>query len=323
MGAGFSTSGINNPKELRGVVLRNEDYFQTLKREIDETLDRLTRFPETVPSRLREAVRYSLLAPGKRLRPILCLLATELAGGDRNEALIPACAIEMIHSYSLIHDDLPAMDNDDLRRGRPTSHKAFDEATAILAGDALLTLAFETVASIPEKRLAGSLTSALATAAGVGGMVGGQADDIFYEKKIPGGIVTDSPIDLLRAIHRRKTGAMIQVPLRMGGLIAGLVEESGEISALLAYGESLGLAFQITDDLLDFTGDESLMGKRLQKDADKGKLTFPVLLGMEESREVAKREIVKAKKALDLFPNGPVAKDVLIELADFLLVRQN
>lgn len=301
--------------------MNQADYLLTLKGEIDEALDRFTLFSDAVPPRLREAIRYSLLLPGKRLRPTLVLLAAEAAGGSRSRAIPAACAVEMVHDYSLIHDDLPAMDNDDLRRGKPTSHKQFDEATAILAGDALLTFAFETILKTPDPILRGDLAAALAEAAGPAGMVGGQTDDVLYEKRLPGGTVTADSLLLLNAIHRRKAGAMIGVSLRLGAMVAGADPEKR--NALETYGCSLGMAFQITDDLLDVTGDEKSMGKRLQKDADKGKLTFPSVLGLEESQKAAEREIQTAKEALKVFPDGTLAKEALLGQADHLLTRRS
>ncbi|MDR3232957.1 MAG: polyprenyl synthetase family protein, partial [Planctomycetaceae bacterium] len=257
-------------------------YFHTLRCEIETALDAASQFGTGCPERLREAVRYSLLAPGKRLRPVLTLAACGLFDADRSNAMPAACAVEMIHCYSLIHDDLPAMDNDDLRRGIPTCHKKFDEATAILAGDALLTGAFE--------MLDGRFCKELAAAAGACNLIGGQMDDIYSHKQKTG-------IGFLEHIHQRKTGALIRLALKLGGHIAGASDIHLDI--LDRYGQYFGLAFQITDDLLDVLGDESAAGKRLRKDAAAGKLTYPRLLGIDGAKKAAAQTIADAEKTLD------------------------
>jgi geranylgeranyl diphosphate synthase type II len=267
--------------------------LQPWRERIDAALAAYTELPGDCPAELREAMRYSLLAPGKRLRPLLTLMAAEACGGEIEAALPAACAVEMIHSYSLIHDDLPAMDDDDLRRGRPTCHKAHGEARAILAGDALLTLAFQVLAQdVRPAEVAARCCGALAVAAGAVGMVGGQADDLQAES-LP------ATLETLEAIHRRKTGAMILAALRLGAFIAGASES--RLTALDIYGKNLGMAFQITDDLLDAAGDEQVVGKRVGKDLDRGKLTFPGLLGVEESRRRAEQLIDGACDALTGF----------------------
>jgi geranylgeranyl diphosphate synthase, type II len=288
---------------------------------VDAALDAYTRLGEDCPAKLREAMRYSLLAPGKRLRPMLALLAAETCGGQIEAAMPAACAVEMVHAYSLIHDDLPAMDDDDLRRGRPTCHKAFDEATAILAGDALLTLAFETLAAgIQPPAVAAACCAALAQAAGPCGMVGGQTDDVAEERGegkeqavSPSG---GSLVPQLLSIHRRKTGALICASLRMGALVAGASAE--QLAALAAYGQRLGLAFQITDDLLDVQSSETATGKRVGKDAQQGKLTFPGLLGLDQSTQHARQLISEASEALKSF--GAEAAG-LQAVAQFVLER--
>jgi geranylgeranyl diphosphate synthase type II len=278
-------------------------------------------------------MRYSLLAPGKRLRPILVLLATEACGGTIDAALPAACAVEMVHAYSLIHDDLPAMDDDDLRRGRPSCHKAFDEALAILAGDALLTLAFEVLAKeVQPPAVAAACCAALAEAAGACKMVGGQADDMDAERgwrKAEDGESGQHPaaddsspfpvassLKTIESIHRRKTGAMIQVSLRLGALIAGATAE--QRAALDAYGCRLGLAFQITDDLLDVRSSQAVTGKRVGKDAQRGKLTFPGALGLDQSAQRAEQSISEACHVLA--PFGSQA-DGLQTLARYILDR--
>lgn len=298
--------------------METADYIQNLRALVEEELGRLTDYPETVPPRLKEAVRYSLLSGGKRLRPLLTLAAAEAAGGERNMALPAACALEMIHTYSLIHDDLPAMDNDDLRRGKPASHVKFGEATAILAGDTLLTEAFAAVGRTPESDLRAPLTAVLAEAAGAFGMIGGQTDDVIGEKHLSGGSTFADTKSLLSAIHRRKTGALLTAAFRLGGIAARATAAQAE--KLAACGEAFGLAFQITDDLLDVTGDEKLLGKRVGKDARLGKLTFPAVWGIEESRAEAARQAETARAALEVFPETD-AKRAILELCRRLLTR--
>ena len=259
---------------------------------------------------LREAMRYSLLAPGKRLRPILVLMASEACGGTVEAALPAACAVEMVHAYSLVHDDLPAMDDDDLRRGRPTCHKKFGEAMAILAGDALLTLAFDVVAKhVRPPEAAAACCAALAEAAGACHLVGGQVDDTS-------GRLAQGGIEALESIHRRKTGSMILVSLHLGALVAGA--DQGQIAALERYGRALGLAFQITDDLLDVRGEESTVGKRVGKDFQKGKLTFPGLLGVDRSARRAEELVEQACEALRAFEERA---DRLEAVAQYVLER--
>jgi geranylgeranyl diphosphate synthase type II len=241
---------------------------------------------------------------------VLVLLAAEACGGSIEAALPAACAVEMIHAYSLVHDDLPAMDDDDLRRGQPTCHKKFGEALAILAGDALLTMAFEILAGrIEPPGVAAACCAALARAAGPCGMVGGQADDMD-------GLGAAGGLDELVSIHSRKTGTLIQVSLRLGALVAGA--DAAQLTALEEYGRRLGLAFQITDDLLDVRSHETATGKRVGKDADRGKLTFPGLLGVEQSSAYAEQLVTEACQAL--VPLGAGA-DGLEALARYVLER--
>ncbi|MBI2827090.1 MAG: polyprenyl synthetase family protein [Planctomycetia bacterium] len=279
---------------------------------VRQALDRYTQFSEDCPPRLCEAIRYSLLAPGKRLRPLLVLMSAEACGGDMEAALPAACAVEMIHTYSLVHDDLPCMDDDDLRRGRPTCHKQFGEALAVLAGDALLTMAFETLAGhLRPARVAADCCLELARAAGPMALVAGQADDLDGETAAP-------DLARLESIHRRKTGALILASVRLGGIIARASRR--QRSALEEYGKRLGLAFQITDDLLDVAGDENTLGKRAGKDADRGKLTFPGLLGVDESRRRAEQLVTEAVAALRRI--GPQAEG-LEALARAVLERNH
>ena len=297
---------------LKGPVVSLSSYAAEARQQIDERLGVYTEFDSGCPEALREAIRYSLLAPGKRLRPILTLMAAEACGSTVEAAMPAACAVEMIHAYSLIHDDLPAMDDDDLRRGRPTCHKVFGEATAILAGDALQALAFEIVArDIQPPRVAAACCAALAQAAGASELVGGQAADLAGEFSSGG-------IDTLESIHRRKTGAMINVSLQLGAMVAGATQE--QRLALDTYGRKLGLAFQIADDLLDVQGDEAATGKRVHKDSEHGKLTFPGLLGIEESSARAENLVSEACAAL--LPLGQPAAP-LEALARYVLDRNH
>jgi geranylgeranyl diphosphate synthase type II len=249
--------------------------------QIDEALAVYCELGDGCPPGLREAIEYSLLAPGKRIRPILALAAADACGGDPRAALPVACAVEMIHCYSLVHDDLPAMDDDDLRRGRPTCHVVFGEANAILTGDALLAYAFEVVArdTQPSTVVAPCITT-LAKAAGPTALVGGQYDDLAAGAQ-------PRNLEALQAIHRRKTGAMLTVSLELGGIVVG--GDAAQLKALAQYGRALGMAFQITDDLLDTTGSAEQVGKRTGKDAGRDKLTYPGLMGLEASRAEAQR----------------------------------
>jgi geranylgeranyl diphosphate synthase, type II len=282
-----------------------------LRQRIEERLAGYVGPMTDCPDRLREAMAYSLLAGGKRLRPLLLLLSCEACGGDVEAALPAACALEMVHTYSLIHDDLPAMDDDELRRGRPTNHVVYGEGLAILAGDGLLTRAFEIIAQdIMPKDVAAECCADLASAAGWCGMVAGQVADIEAEHQ---GIAN---LDQLEAVHRRKTGRLLCCGLTMGSRIAGASEDWR--NRLQSYGFAVGLAFQITDDLLDVIGDPRTLGKGTQKDAQHGKLTYPALLGVDESRRRAARLIDEACRVLE--PFGDSARH-LIALADYVRER--
>ncbi len=287
--------------------------WKSLTIEVDAKLEScLEKLSNRCPDILQEAIRYSLLSPGKRLRPILCLLGAEALGGSMSIAMANAAAVEMIHCYSLIHDDLPAMDDDDLRRGRPTCHVQFDEATAILAGDALQALAFETILMDTQApSISARSCLVLAKAAGPEGMVGGQCDDLRAEK-LGGGV------EMLHAIHARKTGAMIQASVVLGGLAANAT--SGELENLAKYGDCIGIAFQIVDDLLDVESTSENTGKRTGKDRQQGKLTFPSLYGVRESRERAKELVEQAISIVDAF--GP-ASNPLKQLARYITDRSN
>ncbi|HEX8435735.1 farnesyl diphosphate synthase [Archangium sp.] len=279
-----------------------ESYLRTQVERVESLLRSRSEEQGThVPARLLESMRYSLLAGGKRLRPVLCLAFGEAVLRQSQVSRVVedcACALEYIHTYSLIHDDLPAMDDDDMRRGRPTNHKVYGEAMAILAGDALLTDAFALVAGGAEP-VRGMLCRELAVGSGSVGMVGGQVLDIAEDRP--------ARIDYLTRMHRLKTGALIRAACRMGVIAAG-----GDADALAradTYGEAVGLAFQIADDVLDVTGDAASMGKAVGADAAAGRFTFPAVLGLEESKQLAARKVAEAIAAVQpLEPrDGPLA----------------
>jgi geranylgeranyl diphosphate synthase type II len=266
-----------------------------------------------VPGRLDEAIRYSLFAGGKRLRPTLVLRTFEACGGTdarRPTALASAAAMELIHTFSLVHDDLPAMDDDDLRRGKPTNHKVFGEAMAILAGDAMVTLAFGLLAEDADPAAAPRLALELARAAGPEGMIGGQVLDIDSEGRT-------LQLSQLQQVHRMKTGALLAASCRMGAVAAG-ADEAG-VATMDAFGRHLGLAFQIIDDVLDETSTPQQLGKATNKDAARGKNTYPALLGLERSRREAERQLASAIETLA--PLGPAARP-LAALARFVVERQ-
>ncbi len=291
----------------------HQNSLESLRQRINTELEVAIRSEPDCPQRLSDAMAYSLLAGGKRLRPLLVLLGCEACDGDAEAALPAACAIEMVHTYSLIHDDLPAMDDDLLRRGRPTCHIEFDEATAILAGDGLLTLAFELLADgIHPAKSAVECCKVLASAAGYCGMVGGQMADLNAENA---GLQT---LEQLEAIHHRKTGRLLTAALTMGGIVAQASEE--QLKALRKYGECFGLAFQITDDLLDVVGDRVKMGKAVGKDSEHGKLTYPSLIGEVESRTKARELIEDACGSLEPFGENGRRLD---SLARFILERDH
>lgn len=270
-----------------------------------------------VPESLAKSMKYSLMAGGKRLRPLLVIAAAESLGASREAALPVACAVEMVHTYSLIHDDLPAMDDDDFRRGKPTNHKVFGEATAILAGDGLLTHAF--YSAVQAARQPGvkveevlAIVEELAVYAGPSGMVGGQVADMEGEQGL-----TD--LQRLRYIHEHKTADLIVFSLKAGGRIAAAT--SAQLKALETYGRALGLAFQIQDDILDLVGDEAKLGKKTQSDVKQGKVTYPYFLGMEASRAEVDRLTRSAKEVVTggSIPNP----ERLLDIADYLLSRDH
>jgi len=276
---------------------------------VERAIDRLLPAADASPARLHQAMRYSTQAGGKRLRPVLVLAAAELFDPPgRVDPLPAAVAVECVHTYSLIHDDLPCMDNDDLRRGRPTCHRAFDEATALLAGDALLTHAFKLLASSyrAKPRLTASLCDCLAEAAGSGQLIGGQMLDLLHEKS------ADVTSAILNEIHARKTAGMIRASLVMGGLVGGA--RPPQLEALRAAGSSLGLAFQIVDDILDATGDAATLGKTPGKDARAGKATFVSVHGADASRRIADELSAEAVAAFRTLPGDAAFLVALVEM---------
>jgi geranylgeranyl diphosphate synthase, type II len=287
-------------------------FFEEDRLAVDAQLETLLPAENTQPASIHTAMRYSVFAGGKRIRPILCLETARIFGADVTPALFPGCAIEFIHTYSLIHDDLPALDNDDLRRGKPTCHKKFGEATAILAGDALLTLAFETIAAAPvsaERRVA--IVTEIATAAGtVKGMVGGQVADLEAEGKPVGP-------EMLEYIHRSKTAALIRAAITSGALCAGAPDT--DVTRLRRFGETIGWAFQVTDDVLDVTESSAALGKTAGKDIAQQKATYPAVFGLERAQQIAKELSDSAIAELDAY--GEKA-DRLRAIAEFLVLRR-
>jgi geranylgeranyl diphosphate synthase, type II len=287
-------------------------FFEEDRLSVDASLGRLLPAEFTPPSSIHQAMRYSVFAGGKRLRPILCLESARIFSVEVSPALHPACAIEFIHTYSLIHDDLPALDNDDLRRGKPTCHKKFGEATAILAGDALLTLAFETIGSAPiDVARRASILSEVASAAGtVNGMVGGQVADLEAEGK-------PVTLQMLEYIHRSKTAALIRASVTSGALSVGADEE--DVSRLRRFGETIGWAFQVTDDILDVEEPSAALGKTAGKDIAQQKATYPSVYGLERSHEIARDLATKA--IAELAPYSERAAR-LREVAEYLVLRR-
>jgi geranylgeranyl diphosphate synthase type II len=290
------------------------DYLAQQQKLVDAQLDRLAPLETQPPETIHRAMRYSLFAGGKRIRPILCMEAARAIAEEPDGAATAACALEFIHTYSLIHDDLPALDNDDYRRGKPTCHKVFGEAMAILAGDSLLTLAFEVLAAMntvtPDRK--SRMIAELATSAGtVGGMIAGQVADLEGEGQPP-------TAPLLESIHRAKTGALLRASLRLGAICAGA--DTQQYEALSRYGEHIGLAFQIVDDILDVEETSAALGKTAGKDAQQKKITFPAVYGVAESRRMAESECLSAHETLAAFGDRATR---LHELADLIVHRKS
>ncbi|MBB5322676.1 (2E,6E)-farnesyl diphosphate synthase [Marinobacter oulmenensis] len=288
-----------------------EDYLEQCRKQVDAELDRSIS-AASASERLQAAMRYSVLGGGKRIRPALCLAAARAVAGSETAATLPACALELVHAYSLIHDDLPAMDDDDLRRGRPTTHIAFDEATAILAGDALQTLAFRLLSDAPSlsdnQRIA--MIRTLADASGHSGMVGGQAIDLES-------VGRQLTVAQLETMHRHKTGALIEASVRLGALTNPEITRD-RTEALARFASALGLAFQVQDDLLDIEGDTEVIGKRQGSDAAREKPTYPALLGLDGARQRLSDLLGQCHQALEDF--GPEAGP-LIAMADYVVAR--
>ena len=285
-------------------------YLDRRRAEVDAVLETILPRREGPAARLVETMRYAVFSGGKRLRPVLALAACEAFGGSAEDVLAPAAALELIHTYSLIHDDLPSMDDDDLRRGRPTAHKAFGEAEAILAGDALLTLAFEVLATLPPGDAPAArraeAVAVVASRAGHAGMVGGQLADLEAERKPP----VAAPLEW---IHQHKTGALISASVEVGALHAGATR--ADRAAMARYGEAVGLAFQITDDVLDRTASAAALGKTPGKDEKSGKVTYPALLGLDASRREAERLVELALASIPATVGESVVLDALARYA--------
>jgi geranylgeranyl diphosphate synthase type II len=287
-------------------------YLLARQKEVDRALNRFLPKESVAPATIHKAMRYSLFAGGKRLRPILCLAAAEACGGKRDAALPYACAVECIHTYSLIHDDLPSMDNDDLRRGRPTCHKVFGDAIAILAGDALLTIAFEiaTRATPVSRYDLRDVMREITDAAGSRKLIAGQVADLEAEGK-------NLSREQVRSIHENKTAALLTASVRLGAMAANAGAK--QLAAVTAFGRSLGLAFQVIDDILDVTQTSEKLGKSAGKDLAAKKATYPAVFGMEKSRSEARRLTARAHSALESLGEKSA---VLRALADYLLARE-
>jgi geranylgeranyl diphosphate synthase type II len=291
--------------------LSTSEFLQHCRVEVDRQLaDYMAQ--ASASQRLQDTMRYGLLGGGKRIRPALCLAAAEAVGGQRQIALAPACALEMIHAYSLMHDDLPAMDDDDLRRGRATAHIAFDESSAILAGDALQAEAFRVLAAAPElsAEVKLAMVKALANACGANGMVGGQAIDLES-------VARTLTLEQLENMHRHKTGALIEASVFLGALAGGAADPA-LLDALARYARALGLAFQVQDDLLDIEGDTEVIGKTQGSDIARGKPTYPALLGPEGAREHLARLLAEAHDSLK---GLGIQADALHAMADYVVAR--
>ncbi len=296
-------------------------YFERWTAKVNKALDHYLPKENVAPQSVHKAMRYSIFAGGKRLRPVLVIAGSEICGLSGSKVLPTACALEMIHTYSLIHDDLPAMDDDDLRRGKPTSHKVFGEAIAILTGDALLTYAFHLIAKnskmVNSAGLIPQVVETVAQGAGFAGMVGGQVVDIEMGEGKWFRHPRKKQIEILNAIHRGKTAALIKSSLLAGAYLASA--RPREVKRLERYAEGIGLAFQIADDILDITGDKKLLGKKGSDQANR-KLTYPAIYGLEESKRKARSLVAHAKAELNSFGSK---SQVLSELADYIIARSN
>jgi geranylgeranyl diphosphate synthase type II len=281
-----------------------QNYLDTQRKIVDSYLRQVLNHRDGIPGLLQEAMQYSALSEGKRLRPILCLTAYQAVRGRGKKALPAAAALELLHAFSLVHDDLPCMDDDDLRRGKPTLHKVYGPGMAVLAGDALHALAFQLLASTKKPQV----IQEVALAIGAGGMIGGQVADILAEGKK----VKQPEVEY---IHRHKTAALIRASVRIGGILGSA--SSGELRALTTYGEKIGLAFQVIDDILNVEGHEKHLGKKVGSDKLKKKATYPKALGVEKSKKIARELTQAAKKAIQSHPKF----SRLQQIADYLLAR--
>lgn len=305
-GSGATRASTNPNQQATGAA-----FVERSRTYVDAKLEQVLPPEATSPQTLHKAMRYSLFAGGKRLRPALALAASEAVGGNFDDAAPVACAVEMIHTYSLIHDDLPAMDDDDLRRGRPTCHKVFGDAMAILAGDALLTLAFEALATCRRTQAIPSIVTTIAQGVGTFGMVGGQVLDLEGEGEAPN-------LEMVANIHRWKTAALIAASCQAGALAGGGTQKQAEQMGV--YGQKIGLAFQILDDILDVTSSPETLGKTPGKDQRAGKATYPAVLGLEAARTEAKRLVDAAQQTLQTF--GAHGHH-MAELARFVIERRS
>jgi len=307
----------NLPEKVKEKVIEFDfkEYLRSKAMAVNEALDRAV--PLRYPERIHEAMRYSLLAGGKRVRPVLCISACELVGGTEEVAMPTACAMEMIHTMSLIHDDLPCMDNDDFRRGKPTNHKVFGEGTAVLAGDALLSFAFEHIAVSTSKSVGTDrilrVVSELGRTIGSQGLVGGQVADITSEG--------DASVDLdtLEWIHIHKTAVLLECSVMCGAIISGASDN--EIERIQRYARSVGLLFQVVDDILDVTKSSKELGKTAGKDLISDKATYPKLMGLEKAKQFASELLIRAKEDLSCF--DPMKAAPLLGFADYIAFRQN
>ncbi len=294
------------------IIFDLNSYLESRNNQINNELEKIIDVQSS--NLISKAIKYSLLSGGKRLRPVLCIAAAEAVGGEEKNVLPAACALEMIHTYSLIHDDLPAIDNDILRRGKQTCHIAFDEATAILTGDALLTLSFQVLSSIDVSRYDAGIwlkvINLISIAAGYKGMIEGQMRDISYENK-------QISMNELETMHSLKTGALIEASVKSGAMLGN--GSSKEIEQLQIYAKNIGLAFQITDDLLNVTGDSSVTGKEVGTDNARNKCTYPALIGISESEAYAKKLVNNALSAIELFDNK---SDPLRAIALYIIERK-
>jgi len=290
------------------VVIAGQNYLIEKKKEIDRLLDEYLPSEKSYPNILHQAIRYSVLAGGKRIRPILALTAYTAFGGENRNIINPAaCSLELVHTYSLIHDDLPCMDDDDLRRGIPTLHKKYNEAVAVLAGDALHDLAFELIA----RSGSAEVVSELAGAIGTFGMLGGQMADIEAEGKV-------NSVEQVKFIHKHKTGALIRASVRIGAMLAGV--DKTTLNNISLYGEKIGFAFQIIDDILDIEGDEEKLGKIVGSDCKNDKATYPGTVGLEQARQVSDKLI---DEAIEIAKQFRIKENRFVEIARFIGQRDN